>query len=126
MTDNDRSVGHEESDVNVGGIFVFAIGLLVTAVIVHLLVWMMFAYFAGRETRRAVRQFPLASQQPSTPPSPRLQVNPREDLRELRAGEDAVLNNYGWVDKDNGIARIPIGEAMKLTVQRGLPAREKQ
>ena len=125
MTDHDRSVGYEESDVNVGGIFVFAIGLLVTAVIVHLLVWMMFAYFAGRETRRAVRQFPLASQQPSTPPSPRLQVNPREDLRELRAGEDAVLNNYGWVDKDNGIARIPISEAMKLTVQRGLPGRVK-
>ena len=126
MTDNHPSVGHEESDVNVGGIFIFAVGLLVTAVIVHLLVWMMFAYFAGRETRRAIRQFPLASQQQPMPPSPRLQVNPREDLRELRAGEDAVLNNYGWVDKDNGIARIPIAEAMKLTVQRGLPAREKQ
>jgi len=104
---------------------IFAIGLLVTAVVVHLLVWMLFAYFAGRETRRAIRQFPLAGQQERMPPSPRLQVNPREDLRELRAGEDAVLNSYGWVDRNNGIARIPIGDAMKLTVQRGLPAREK-
>ena len=42
MTDNHPSVGHEESDVSVGGIFIFAVGLLVTAVIVHLLVWMLF------------------------------------------------------------------------------------
>ena len=130
MTDMDSpdrpAVGHEETDVNVGGVFIFAVGLLVTAVIVHLLVWMLFAFFAGQQTRRAIHQFPLAAgQQERTPPSPRLQVNPREELRELRAGEDAVLNSYGWVDKDNGIARIPIDEAMKLTLEHGLPTRDK-
>jgi hypothetical protein len=36
-----------------------------------------------------------------------------------------VLNSYGWVDKNAGIARIPIREAMKLTVQQGLPTRQE-
>ena len=31
-----------------------------------------------------------------------------------------MLDSYGWVDKDAGVVRIPIEEAMKLTVERGL------
>ena len=121
------STGHETSDVNLGGVFVFALGLLVSGVIIFVLIWMLFGFFAGQEAQRAVRQYPLASgRQDRLPPGPRLQVNPREDLRELRAADDAVLNSYGWLDKANGIVRIPIDQAMKLTVQRGLPAREKQ
>jgi hypothetical protein len=30
------------------------------------------------------------------------------------------------VDKANGVVRIPIGEAMKLTVERGLPSRQTE
>ena len=121
------STGHETSDVNLGGVFVFALGLLVSGVIIFALIWMLFGFFAGQEAQRAVRQYPLAAgRQDRLPPGPRLQVNPREDLRELRAADDAVLNSYGWLDKANGIVRIPIDQAMKLTVQRGLPAREKQ
>ena len=57
------------------------------------------------------------------PPEPRLQTNPRADLRDLRAHEDLVLGTYGWVDKPAGVVRIPIDEAMKITLQRGLPVR---
>ena len=42
-------------------------------------------------------------------------------LAELRAQEDALLTSYGWVEKDKGIARMPIGEAMKIVAERGLP-----
>ena len=51
------------------------------------------------------------------PPEPRLQTNPREDLSELRASEDELLDSYGWVDKNAGVVRIPIDEAMKLTLR---------
>ena len=37
------------------------------------------------------------------PPEPRLQTNPKQDLRDLRAAEDKVLNSYGWVDRNRGI-----------------------
>ena len=59
------------------------------------------------------------------PPEPRLQTNPRQDLRDLRAARRRVLKSYGWVDKNAGVVRIPIDEAMKLTVERGLPARQE-
>jgi len=38
--------------------------------------------------------------------------------------EQRTLTTYGWVDRNAGIVRIPIDEAMRLTTQRGLPARE--
>jgi hypothetical protein len=122
----EAAIGYETSDVNVGGVFIFALGLFITVLVVHLALWMLFAFFAESATSHAVRQYPLAvGHQDRLPPYPRLQVNPREDLRELRSAEDAVLTSYGWVDKSNGFVRIPIDEAMKLTVQRGLPARGK-
>jgi hypothetical protein len=31
-------------------------------------------------------------------------------------------NELGWVDKNAGIAQIPVKDAMKLIVEKGLPA----
>ncbi|HEV3218023.1 MAG TPA: hypothetical protein VGZ27_20015 [Vicinamibacterales bacterium] len=119
-------IGHEMSDVHVRGVLVFAAGLFVTGIVIHLLVWLFFVLLAEQQTRGTVRQYPLAvGQQERVPPAPRLQINPREDLRELRSAEDAALTSYGWVDQNGGVVRIPIDAAMKLTVQRGLPARRK-
>jgi hypothetical protein len=116
-------VNHEGSDVNVTAILTFGAGLMVTTAVVGVLVFLLFGYFQRREERSGVRDFPLAiEQQNRMPPEPRLQTNPKEDLRRLRERDDAILNSYG-LDKDTGAVRIPIQEAMKLTVQRGLPAR---
>ena len=123
---DDAAVHHETSDVDIRGIFGFGAVLLVTAVLIHLAVWVIFRYFDSREGQRVPAEYPLAvSQGTQLPPEPRLQIHPREDLRELRSKEDEILNSYGWVDQRAGIVRIPIGEAMKLTVQRGLPARQE-
>jgi len=117
-------VEHEGSDVNVRAILGFGAGLIVVAVVIHFMVWLLFLYFSGAETTRDAADFPLAAGQATrVPPEPRLQTTPREDLRELRAHEDEVLSSYGWVDKPTGVVRIPIDEAMKLTLQRRLPAR---
>jgi hypothetical protein len=118
-------VRHEESDVNVRGVLGFGAGLFVAAVLIHVMVWLLFLYFSGRESARVASEYPLAAgQQTRVPPEPRLQTHPREDLLALRAREDAVLNSYGWVDKTAGVVRIPIDEAIKLTAQRGLPVRQ--
>ncbi len=37
--------------------------------------------------------------------------------------EAETLGTYGWVDEKSGVARMPIEEAKKLILQRGLPAR---
>ena len=121
-------VHHEESDVNIRAIFAFCAGLFVVAVVVHVAIYLLFVYFANRETRAsATRAYPLAvGQENRLPPEPRLQTNPREDLQDLRALEDATLKGYSWVDRNAGAVRIPIDEAMKLMLQRGLPSRSAQ
>lgn len=121
---DDAAVHHETSDVNIRGIFAFGAGLIVVAAAIHFIVWMLFLYFGAREGQPGMPLFPLAAgQEHRLPPEPRLQTNPRQDLIDMRRGEDAILNGYSWVDRNAGVVRIPIDEAMKQTVQRGLPAR---
>ena len=116
-------VVHEESDVNVRAILAFGGGLLVLGIVIQVLLALLFGYYS-RQAAQGVRIFPLGAQhQEQLPPEPRLQTNPAEDLRQLRAHEDEVLEGYGWVDQGAGVAHIPIGEAMKVTIQRGLPVR---
>ncbi len=43
-----------------------------------------------------------------------------ERLREVRGRELARLRSYAWVNREHGIARIPIERAMQLTV-KGAP-----
>lgn len=40
-----------------------------------------------------------------------------KDNKDIRAAGTAALNNYGYVDPAKGVARLPIEEGMKLTVQ---------
>ena len=56
-----------------------------------------------------------------SPPDPKLQLDPSDDLRVLRREEDKVLNTYGWVNRKEGVVRIPVDRAMDLMVPRGLP-----
>jgi hypothetical protein len=122
---DNEDVHHEESDVNIRAIFNFALGLFVVAALVHVLIYFMFRYLDGREASvNAVLEYPLAvGREDRLPPEPRLQTNPRRDLQDLRTAEDRILNGYRWVDRNAGVVGIPVSEAMKLTLQRGLPSR---
>jgi hypothetical protein len=46
---------------------------------------------------------------------------PAADLREVKAAEEAHLASYGWVDKENGVALVPVERAMEIVVEGGLP-----
>jgi len=70
--------------------------------------------------------YPLAQQEPTFavveyPPEPRLQIEPTAEIDTLRAIADTRLSSYGWVDRQNGIVRLPLDRAMALTAERGLP-----
>ena len=125
-TSENPEVHHETSDINIRAVFGFGVALVVVAVGIHFFIWLLFGYFTAREAQRVPPAYPMAvSQGQRTPPEPRLQTTPREDLQELRASEDAALRSYGWVDKNAGIVRIPIDEAIRLTLQRGLPTKKE-
>ena len=40
-----------------------------------------------------------------------------KDNAAIRQDSAAALQNYGWANQANGIARLPIDEAMKVTIQ---------
>ena len=120
-------VHHETTDVDFRAILAFGGGMIIVGVGISFLVWLLFGYFTSREALRVPPEYPLAvSQGERLPPEPRLQTSPREDLRDLRVNEDVLLDSYGWVDRNAGIVRIPIDEAIRLTLQRGLPTRQER
>jgi hypothetical protein len=122
-TDNPE-VSHERSDVNVRAILVFGIGLLLIAVIIHIALYWLLGFFRDTSARREPPASPMRAEK-EVPPSPRLQVSPRDDLTAMRAAEEKELRTYGWVDKENKVVRIPIDRAMELIAERGLPARKE-
>jgi len=120
-------VHHETSDVNIRAVFGFGGALIVVALLINLVTYLLFRYFDAREGRPVAAQYPLAVGQASrVPPEPRLQTNPRQDLADLHARENDTLTTYGWVDRNAGVVRIPIDEAIRLTLERGLPSRQVQ
>ena len=117
-------VHREVTDVSLWTVVASGAALLVSAALIYLFVWGLFVFFSGRAARSGstIGRFTQELPQP-LPPEPRLQTDPHGDLLKLRESEDQLLNTYGWVDRNAGVVRIPIEQAMKLTVERGLPAR---
>ena len=116
--------GHEHTDANVSMIIQFAVWLTVSALVVHVLMWFTFAIFVDLRENRGPAEFPLAVEQGARlPAGPRLQAKPANEIYEFRVRETAELEGYGWIDRNAGTVRIPVAEAMRLTVERGLPAR---
>jgi hypothetical protein len=70
-------VTHETSDVNVGGILKFVVGLTIFGIIVNVLMWGMFRFFNAQEETKEPKPGPMAmSKEERLPPEPRLQAAP--------------------------------------------------
>jgi hypothetical protein len=60
------------------------------------------------------------------PPEPMLQGipghtnDPQEDLREKVEADTKANEQLGWVDRSGGVAQIPVEDAMKIIVSKGL------
>jgi hypothetical protein len=119
-----HDVGYEKEDINERSTFWFGFWILAIMVGVAFLLKPLYNLLVVRGVETQAPAAYVAESDPGAlePPAPRLQVRPDLELAELRAQEDAILGSYAWVEKDRGVARIPIDEAMRIVVQRGLPA----
>ncbi len=130
----------EKTDVSIRALFIFIAIFIVFGFIAHFGLYLLFKTFVRIEQRRqpgpvTAMQRPsdmdVPKNQPLLQPFPRTgaegtpivpyHATPVIDLGEMRAAEQRVLTSYGWVDQQKGIVRIPIEQAMKLTLERGLP-----
>jgi hypothetical protein len=117
--------GHEERDIRLRPLIISGVSLAALAGLSLLAMWVLFGYFAARQMRLETDLHPLLEAR-QLPPEPRLQVSPQLDTRAILGQERAILSSYGWVDRQAGIVRIPIGRAIELLTERGLPARQAQ
>jgi hypothetical protein len=46
---------------------------------------------------------------------------PLEEMAKVRKDTNEKVNGYGWVDKQTGVAHIPIERAKAMIVEKGLP-----
>src|SRR5439155_13578059 len=92
---------HERTDINPKYVAAFAAILVCVTVVLYVLVWGVFDHFAARVSPAPAR--PSLEGEPQVFPSPRLQVDPQQDLEQLRRRERELLDRYGWVDRDAGI-----------------------
>lgn len=118
-------VSHERRDVNVFQITAFGIGLLLSCIVVVFAMWAMFDFLFSREDAKNANNpgALMMGQQSKLPPEPRLQAEPKVELKDLEADEDAILSSYGWIDPNKGIVRIPIDQAIDIVAQKGLPSK---
>jgi len=115
----------ENHDVSVPAVLEFGVALILAGVIALVMLWQVFAVFRVRqESEGAPLRNPTAAELKIRTGEPRLQINPREDLLQLRAREDTVLNSYGWVDRAKGVVHIPVRDAIRILTTRGLPSRD--
>jgi hypothetical protein len=130
---------HEKSDVNVRALLLAVALFIVIGFITHFVVLGLFRFFVKLEQGdpQAALTGMARPADAGVPREPRLQPFPRTDtagvavmpnrntpvtdMVDMRAAEDRVLKSYGWIDAQKGVVHIPIDEAKRLVVQRGMP-----
>ena len=113
--------GYETRDVNVPALLKFAVSLAVILIVVSFGMKWTFGYYA--KTQNLGPTVTPFENERTIPPVPRLQVAPQKEIHDYWESQQSIVNSYGWVDRQGGAVRIPVDRAMRLLLQRGLPAR---
>lgn len=117
---------YEHTDAHIKPIIWFMVWTAVAAIVVHFGLGLVYALMIDGAQEVGEQRYPLAATQGERlPPAPRLQQNPLDELRVFRSDEQDFLEHYGWMNREAGTVHIPIDEAMRLTVEAGLPSRER-
>jgi len=119
----DRGSGYEVRDANIRALLQFAFWMAVVMAVTMFAMKWTFDFLKKAEPLGATSS-PLVKEGARVmPPAPVLQVRPRQELVDYCAVQEAVVNSYGWVNQESGVAHIPVDRAMDLVLARGLPTR---
>jgi len=123
---------YERRDLSPHAVLLFLVGLAVVSVPIYFMLWGFYGYLNAFRQQKKQPAAPLQTVHDNVTserdiqrfPEPRLQPNPAADLNKFRAQEEEILNSYGWVDQQAGVAHIPIEQAIDIIAARGLPVRQ--
>jgi hypothetical protein len=122
-----EDVSFEATDVRSLPIFKFLTYLGITVIASFILSIGIYKGLKSYWTTSYEAPAPTRDAGPHFPPEPRMQgmpghlTDPQHDMREKVEADTKANNELGWVDKNAGIAQIPVKDAMKLIVEKGLP-----
>jgi hypothetical protein len=116
-------LGYEVRDINLRNLVWLTVILVVVVGAISLLVGLLYDSLNASTAARSAPPPPLLEEAQGLPPAPLLQRDPEESLQRMSSETDALLNSYGWVDKEAGVVHIPIERAIELMLERGLPTR---
>ncbi len=114
-------VSYEPEDMNVRSLTFFGVGLL-AAIIVAMVFIAGLVWSLERRTNVVQTDQPAAAQ--PMPPEPRIMPNPidqmpaEDQLKALQSQEEFILDSYDWVNREEGVVRIPITRAMEIMVEQ--------
>ncbi len=111
---NGHGGGYEKQDVGFRFAMVFVSALIAAVVVVLIFLVWFYHLVAPAPPRQATTTRRL-------PPGPVLQANPAVDMAKFRQREEQKVSSYGWVDRNAGIAKVPVQRAMETVAERGLP-----
>jgi hypothetical protein len=109
MAEHERERERED-----GGIHVRAIGRGALAILGGIVFAVGGSWWLLRELGPAAN----TARPPAAIPAPRLQSAPQPERAAYFAGKQQRLDSAGWVDRNAGIAHIPLIDAMRLAAAR--------
>ncbi len=112
--------GPEPRDADIGLVVKIGVGILIGLVAC---MGIAVLHFQFEQSRIPKPESTVFSQEGKLPPEPRLQVFPSRELQEFKAQQNTGVESYGWVDKEQGVAHVPIDTAIEMVLKNGLPAR---
>lgn len=110
-----------DREINVRGVIWTGVVLVIVAVVAHLVVWWMLKGFERYDEKRDVRLSPIEATNPQPrPPGPLLQRDTVGDMKRMREEEDKALNQPAWIDRQQGLVRLPVKDAIDVIAARGV------
>lgn len=118
-----EKLGHEPLEVNVRAVVIAGVVLVLTILFSLLLIAGLTAILTREDGGVATVRAPEAPNEPP-PGVAEVDANQAGTLRRLRTRETALLDSYGWVDQQQGVAHIPIAQAMQIIAGEQTPVPE--
>lgn len=125
MGTNSASEGYEKRDAQVKPLWISAAVLAVIMIFSIIAMKLMVDFFNAQNEAEKQSAFYVRDDRWQAPEI-QLEVHPSVLYENFKAEQDALMNEYAWIDKDAKIVRIPVSRAIELTAERGLPARNSR
>lgn len=110
-------IDHEIDARSIGRI---GIWLAVVTVAGFVIGWGFYLYLSSSEKKLDAPPSPIAeARAPRTVPGPALQARPEGELARYRRAEQAQLESWAWVDRQAGVARVPVDAAIERVAAAG-------